>query len=107
MQLLTTNSSLCDLVAVIGLKLTLLMCCASAEGPIDINMTEVPIEEIEWQLRKMGMQFGGHWKPKDCRPHWKVPFTTVYMPLSQIMMCVLHKFPSVTTLYSTQYGRRR
>ncbi|GAA6078049.1 beta-1,4-galactosyltransferase 6, partial [Tachysurus ichikawai] len=44
----------------------------SMKGPIDINMTEVPIEEIEWQLRKMGMQFGGHWKPKDCRPHWKV-----------------------------------
>lgn len=50
------------------------MCCASAEGPIEVNMTEVPIEEIELQLRNLGIQYGGHWKPKDCRPRWKVPF---------------------------------
>ncbi|KAK3542161.1 hypothetical protein QTP86_016441 [Hemibagrus guttatus] len=44
----------------------------SMKGPIEVNMTEVPIEEIELQLRKLGIQYGGHWKPKDCRPRWKV-----------------------------------
>lgn len=55
----------------------ILMCahvsCVSTEGPIEVNMTEIPIEEVELQLRQMGIQFGGHWKPKDCKPRWKVP----------------------------------
>lgn len=54
------------------------MCCASAEGPIEINMTEVPVEEVELQLRQLGIQFGGHWKPKDCKPRWKVPLLCLH-----------------------------
>lgn len=56
----------------------LLMCCASAEGPTEVNMTELPIEEVELQLRQLGIQFGGHWRPKDCKPRWKVSLLCLY-----------------------------
>lgn len=56
----------------------MLMCRVSTEGPIEVNMTEIPIEEVELQLRQMGIQFGGHWKPKDCKPRWKVPLLCPY-----------------------------
>lgn len=56
----------------------MLMCCASAEGPMEVNMTEVPIDKVELQLRQQGIQFGGHWKPKDCKPRWKVPLLCLY-----------------------------
>lgn len=46
------------------------------EGLIEVNMTEIPMEEIELKFSKFfDIEFGGHWKPKDCRPRWKVgPF---------------------------------
>ena len=45
----------------------------SAEGPIDVNMTEIPIEEMELKFSTFfDIKFGGHWKPKDCKPRWKV-----------------------------------
>lgn len=43
-----------------------------AEGQMEVNMTEVPMEEIELKLKRLDIQFGGHWKPKDCKPRWKV-----------------------------------
>lgn len=49
------------------------MCVFSVEGLIDVNMTEIPMEETELKFTKFfGVEFGGHWKPKDCIPHWKV-----------------------------------
>ncbi|XP_069739782.1 beta-1,4-galactosyltransferase 5-like isoform X3 [Narcine bancroftii] len=43
------------------------------EGPIDVNMTEISMEEIQKIFRKDPyMQIGGHWKPRDCIPRWKV-----------------------------------
>eukprot|EP00063_Salmo_salar_P003899 XP_013978734.1 PREDICTED: beta-1,4-galactosyltransferase 6-like isoform X1 [Salmo salar] len=45
----------------------------SMKGPIDVNMTEIPMEEIDLKFSKyLDVQFGGHWKPKDCKPRWKV-----------------------------------
>ncbi|XP_020355008.1 beta-1,4-galactosyltransferase 6 isoform X1 [Oncorhynchus kisutch] len=45
----------------------------SMKGPIDVNMTEIPMEEIDLKFSKyQDVQFGGHWKPKDCKPRWKV-----------------------------------
>ena len=45
----------------------------SAEGPIEVNMTEIPIEEMELKFSTFfDIKFGGHWKPKDCKPRWKV-----------------------------------
>ncbi|KAL4630984.1 beta-1,4-galactosyltransferase 6-like [Arapaima gigas] len=42
-------------------------------GPIDVNMSEILMEEVESKFSKrMDVQFGGHWKPKDCKPRWKV-----------------------------------
>lgn len=49
------------------------VCVGSVEGLIDVNMTEIPMEETELKFTKFfGVEFGGHWKPKDCIPHWKV-----------------------------------
>ncbi|XP_051511766.1 beta-1,4-galactosyltransferase 6-like isoform X2 [Myxocyprinus asiaticus] len=43
----------------------------SMKGQMDVNMTEVPIEVTELRLKHLDIQFGGHWKPKDCKPRWK------------------------------------
>uniref|UniRef100_A0A4W5KSG1 Galactosyltransferase N-terminal domain-containing protein n=1 Tax=Hucho hucho TaxID=62062 RepID=A0A4W5KSG1_9TELE len=57
--------------------------CMFLEGPMDVNMTEIPMEEIELKFSKyLDVHFGGHWKPKDCKPRWKVailiPFRNRY-----------------------------
>lgn len=40
---------------------------------MEVNMTEIPMEEIELKFSKFfDIEFGGHWRPKDCRPRWKV-----------------------------------
>lgn len=39
---------------------------------MEVNTTEVPMEEIELRLKRLDIRFGGHWKPKDCKPRWKV-----------------------------------
>uniref|UniRef100_A0A668SAY3 Beta-1,4-galactosyltransferase n=1 Tax=Oreochromis aureus TaxID=47969 RepID=A0A668SAY3_OREAU len=45
----------------------------SMKGLMEVNMTEVPMEVIEMKFSKFfGVEFGGQWKPKDCRPRWKV-----------------------------------
>lgn len=45
----------------------------SMKGLMEVNMTEIPMETIELKFSKFyGIEFGGHWKPKDCRPRWKV-----------------------------------
>lgn len=46
---------------------------SSTEGLMEVNMTEIPMEEIELKFSKFfDIEFGGHWEPKDCRPRWKV-----------------------------------
>lgn len=46
---------------------------SSTEGLMEVNMTEIPMEEMELKFSKFfDIEFGGHWKPKDCRPRWKV-----------------------------------
>uniref|UniRef100_A0A8C9U9X9 Beta-1,4-galactosyltransferase n=1 Tax=Scleropages formosus TaxID=113540 RepID=A0A8C9U9X9_SCLFO len=46
----------------------------SMKGPVDVNMSEVTLLEVEKTLleadRSLGQ--GGHWKPQDCQPRWKV-----------------------------------
>ncbi|XP_069378754.1 beta-1,4-galactosyltransferase 6 isoform X4 [Paralichthys olivaceus] len=43
------------------------------EGLMEVNMTEIPMEDIELKFSKFfDIEFGGHWTPKDCRPPWKV-----------------------------------
>ncbi|CAN9500788.1 unnamed protein product [Ophioblennius macclurei] len=42
----------------------------SMKGPMDVNMTEVPLEEI--QARFPDVEPGGNWRPRDCRARWKV-----------------------------------
>ena len=45
----------------------------SMKGLIDTNMTEISMKETELKFNKFfHIEFGGHWKPKDCIPHWKV-----------------------------------
>uniref|UniRef100_A0A8C7HCH2 Beta-1,4-galactosyltransferase n=1 Tax=Oncorhynchus kisutch TaxID=8019 RepID=A0A8C7HCH2_ONCKI len=53
------------------------------EGPMDVNMTQIPMEEIDLKFSKyLDVHFGGHWRPKDCKPRWKVailiPFRNRY-----------------------------
>ncbi|XP_028659459.1 beta-1,4-galactosyltransferase 6 [Erpetoichthys calabaricus] len=45
----------------------------SMKGLIDVNMTEITLEEIYRNLSKnMHINPAGHWKPDDCQPRWKV-----------------------------------
>ncbi|XP_062251234.1 beta-1,4-galactosyltransferase 6 isoform X3 [Platichthys flesus] len=45
----------------------------SMNGLMEVNMTEIPMEALELKFSKFfDIEFGGRWKPKDCRPHWKV-----------------------------------
>ncbi|CAG10863.1 unnamed protein product [Tetraodon nigroviridis] len=45
----------------------------SMKGHIDTNMTEISMEDTELRFNKFfDIKFGGHWKPKDCIPYWKV-----------------------------------
>lgn len=47
-------------------------------------MTEIPMEEIELKFSKFyDIEFGGHWKPKDCRPRWKVVLVIKY-PINKV-----------------------
>lgn len=47
----------------------------SAEGPIDINMSEIRMDDIhELFSRDPTIKLGGHWKPADCVPRWKVGY---------------------------------
>lgn len=47
---------------------------AQTEGRLEVNMTEVSLEEVERSLLEgeLSIAPGGHWKPKDCLPRWKV-----------------------------------
>uniref|UniRef100_A0A8C3P7M1 Beta-1,4-galactosyltransferase n=1 Tax=Chrysemys picta bellii TaxID=8478 RepID=A0A8C3P7M1_CHRPI len=54
-----------------------------SEGPIDVNMSEIRMEDIHQLFSKdPGIKLGGHWKPDDCLPRWKVailiPFRNRY-----------------------------
>lgn len=45
----------------------------SMKGPVDINMSEISMGEVEQSLMgDSGIMLGGHWKPQDCVPRWKV-----------------------------------
>ncbi|XP_030882399.1 beta-1,4-galactosyltransferase 5 [Leptonychotes weddellii] len=43
------------------------------KGPIDINMSEIAMDDIHEIFSKdPAIKLGGHWKPSDCMPRWKV-----------------------------------
>ncbi|KAF3817385.1 hypothetical protein GH733_012676 [Mirounga leonina] len=45
----------------------------SMKGPIDINMSEIAMDDIHEIFSKdPAIKLGGHWKPSDCMPRWKV-----------------------------------
>nr|XP_025709190.1 beta-1,4-galactosyltransferase 5 isoform X1 [Callorhinus ursinus] len=45
----------------------------SMKGPIDINMSEIAMDDIHEIFSKdPAIKLGGHWKPSDCVPRWKV-----------------------------------
>ncbi|XP_053252288.1 beta-1,4-galactosyltransferase 6 isoform X2 [Podarcis muralis] len=42
-------------------------------GFIDVNMSEIGLDEIQKIFSKdLDIEPGGHWRPKDCKPRWKV-----------------------------------
>ncbi|KAJ7401022.1 Beta-1,4-galactosyltransferase 5 [Pitangus sulphuratus] len=44
----------------------------SMKGPIDVNMSEITMEDIHQFFSKdPSIKLGGHWKPSDCLPRWK------------------------------------
>ncbi|KAM4611000.1 beta-1,4-galactosyltransferase 5 [Polymixia lowei] len=46
----------------------------SMKGRLEVNMTEIALEEVERSLLEAEPSTapGGYWKPKDCMPRWKV-----------------------------------
>lgn len=47
---------------------------SGAEGRLEVNMSELSLEEVERSLleKDPSVAPGGYWKPKDCLPRWKV-----------------------------------
>lgn len=47
-----------------------------SEGPIDINMSEIGMDDIHQLFsRDSSIKLGGHWEPSDCVARWKVSAT--------------------------------
>ncbi|CAH2303285.1 beta-1,4-galactosyltransferase 5 [Pelobates cultripes] len=44
----------------------------SMKGPMDVNMSEVQMSDVHEMFAKDSIKLGGHWKPDDCIPRWKV-----------------------------------
>ncbi|XP_069507366.1 beta-1,4-galactosyltransferase 5 isoform X2 [Ambystoma mexicanum] len=44
----------------------------SMKGAIDVNVSEIRMEDIHQLFYKDSIKLGGHWKPSDCIPRWKV-----------------------------------
>ncbi|XP_063064733.1 beta-1,4-galactosyltransferase 5 [Engraulis encrasicolus] len=46
----------------------------SMKGHVDVNMSETSLEEVERAMLEEAPRWlrGGHWKPEDCIPRWKV-----------------------------------
>ncbi|XP_063814955.1 beta-1,4-galactosyltransferase 5 [Pseudophryne corroboree] len=44
----------------------------SMKGPIDVNTSEVRMSDVHQLFAKDAIRMGGHWKPTDCIPRWKV-----------------------------------
>lgn len=58
------------------------------EGPIDVNMSEISMEEIHHFFSKdPTIRLGGHWKPRDCLPRWKVSWRVGNLLLYILKCC--------------------
>ncbi|XP_039590961.1 beta-1,4-galactosyltransferase 5 [Polypterus senegalus] len=45
----------------------------SMKGQVDVNMSEITLQEVQQSLlMNSDIMVGGHWKPVDCTPRWKV-----------------------------------
>lgn len=56
----------------LGSSIRTLFLFHNLEGPMEINMSEIQMSDIHQIFDKDSMKLGGHWKPKDCVPRWKV-----------------------------------
>nr|CAB3224892.1 beta-1,4-galactosyltransferase 6-like [Phallusia mammillata] len=62
-------------------------------GPVDVNMTEISLKQVESEL-KHPITFGGSWKPDDCIPKWRVAFLIPFRNRHQHVPILLrHIFP--------------
>ncbi|XP_077109420.1 LOW QUALITY PROTEIN: beta-1,4-galactosyltransferase 5 [Ranitomeya variabilis] len=41
-------------------------------GAVDVNMSEVEMADVHKMFAKDFIKMGGHWRPSDCVPQWKV-----------------------------------
>ncbi|XP_069606919.1 beta-1,4-galactosyltransferase 5 isoform X1 [Ranitomeya imitator] len=41
-------------------------------GAVDVNMSEVEMADVHKMFSKDFIKMGGHWRPSDCVPQWKV-----------------------------------
>lgn len=78
------------------------------EGRLEVNMSEISLEEVERSLLegKPNIAPGGYWKPTDCLPrwkvsaHWKKTILCVMWPVKQEIewlhrvVCILLKYGS-------------
>ncbi|KAE8576303.1 hypothetical protein XENTR_v10004143 [Xenopus tropicalis] len=44
----------------------------SMKGQMEVNMSEIQMSDVRQMFANGGIQMGGHWKPSDCIPRWKV-----------------------------------
>ncbi|EDL96414.1 UDP-Gal:betaGlcNAc beta 1,4-galactosyltransferase, polypeptide 5 (predicted), isoform CRA_b [Rattus norvegicus] len=61
----------------------------SMKGPIDINMSEIRMDDIhELFSRDPAIRLGGHWKPADCMPRWKVAILIPFRNRHDSFLCL-------------------
>ncbi|KAG8447071.1 hypothetical protein GDO86_014499 [Hymenochirus boettgeri] len=42
------------------------------EGEMEVNMSEIRMSDLRQMFAEDAVRIGGHWKPSDCVPRWKV-----------------------------------
>lgn len=68
-------------------NMSILSSCLS-EGRLKVNMSEIALSDIEKLLKQAdpSLSLGGHWKPHDCLPRWKV---SQLIPTGVVKLCCL------------------
>lgn len=63
----------CSIRSIFIIEINICLFFLSLGGLIDVNMSEISFDEIQRLFSKdLDIKPGGHWKPNDCKPRWKV-----------------------------------
>ncbi|XP_061610487.1 beta-1,4-galactosyltransferase 5 isoform X2 [Phyllopteryx taeniolatus] len=78
----------------------------SMKGRLEVNMSEVSLEDVERSLlqEESTLAPGGHWKPKDCLPRWKVAILVPFRNRHEHLPILLRHLVPVLQKQRLQFG---